>query len=148
LAIPKLEREAFERLQAKKLHMEVDRCHGRCEPRDPRAQEKVRDALLFFDGQGIHSGDFIILPNHVHWLAVPEPKVELETVLKSIKQFTARDINRLTDRKGTLWQKETFDHIVRDREALERTRAYIADNGRQAGLSSNDWTHYRAEWLM
>jgi putative transposase len=45
-----------------------------------------------------------------------------------------QEINRLLGRRGTLWQKESFDHIVRSAESMERIRQYIRDNDRRSGV--------------
>ncbi len=41
---------------------------------------------------------------------------------------TAHRISKLLRRTGTLWQKESFDHIVRSAEQAQKFRQYIQDN--------------------
>jgi type I restriction enzyme R subunit len=48
----------------------LDECHGACVLRQPALAKIVGDALLHFDGQRYRLGDFIVMPNHVHLLAV------------------------------------------------------------------------------
>ena len=43
-------------------------------------------------------------------------------------------INELLDRSGKLWQRESFDHIVRTVEHLDRFVEYIEQNPVVAGL--------------
>jgi hypothetical protein len=64
----------------------------------------------------------------VHVLVTPLGEHELSDILHSWKSFTAKQINRALGRQGTFWQKESFDHIVRSPEALERFRVYFQDN--------------------
>ena len=68
------------------------------------------------------------MPNHVHVLAAfPTEEAMLEQC-ESWKRFTARQINRLLNRRGRFWQQDVFDHLVRSPEEFERLRAYIAEN--------------------
>ncbi len=48
----------------------LDTCHGRCLLRRPELARIVADSLLHFDGQRYRMGDFIVMPNHAHLLAV------------------------------------------------------------------------------
>jgi REP element-mobilizing transposase RayT len=61
--------------------------------------------------------------------------------MKSIKGFSAREINKLLNRKGSIWQSESFDHIVRDEDELYRIINYVIMNPVKAGLVENwrDW---------
>jgi putative transposase len=44
LAIPRVQRRAYERLEARRFLSELDKCHGKCELRDPRAREVLVNA--------------------------------------------------------------------------------------------------------
>ena len=48
----------------------LDTCQGRCLLRRPELARIVADSLLHFDGQRYRMGDFIVMPNHAHLLAV------------------------------------------------------------------------------
>jgi type I restriction enzyme R subunit len=145
-AIAETERRAFERDQAKRLFAELDRCHGGCHLRSPEASSLVTEALHFFDGQRLRCGDYVTMPNHLHWLVQPCPGEELEELLRSVKSYTARRINAHLGRSGPFWQKENYDHIVRDTRELSRTREYIAANPAKAGLPEVDAQRFCATW--
>jgi type I restriction enzyme S subunit len=106
----------------------LDKGHGECVLRVPAVRDLVRDALLFFDGERYFLHDFVIMPNHVHVLLTVAPDEDLSRILGSLKSFTAKEINRRLGRAGLLWQKESFDHIVRDADGFERFREYIGRN--------------------
>jgi type I restriction enzyme R subunit len=146
-AIPEAERRAFEREQLRRQLVELDRCHGRGDLKNHQAASVVGDSLRFFDGRFLRCGDFIVLPTHVHWLVLPYPRVKLERVLQSTKRFSATRINRILERRGRLWQPDSFDHIVRDTDELFRIREYIQQNGAKAGLPPEDYLYFRADWL-
>lgn len=80
-------------------------------------------------------GAFVIMANHVHALLLP--KIEVSKLMGSLKGFTARAANRLLGRTGTpFWQKESYDHWVRDETEWKRITRYIENNPVKAGLVS------------
>lgn len=162
-AISDAERIQFERRETRQLFTELDQCHGACWLRQKECADSVANALHHFDdsiaseevpvGTGTHQGqhrlrcgDFVVMPNHVHWLVKPESGSKLEDILRSIKQFSANQINRIVGRSGSVWQKESYDHLVRDREELTRIRGYIAANPGKAGLSTRECRSYAVDW--
>lgn len=143
--IPENVRVAFERHEARRLFIELDRGHGKCQLRHPEAAAIVAGALRFHDGSRLRCGDFVVMPNHVHWLIQPLHEELLEKLLQSVKQFSCKGINRWLGRRGTLWQGESHDHIVRDREELGRIRKYIADNPAKVGLREGEYFYYQGD---
>ena len=140
-------RRAFERRQAHRLHLELDRNHGRCLLERPVVREGLRSALHHFHGTRCWCGDWVIMPNHVHWLLVPMPGWRLEDVLRSIKGFVSVQAARQEDKMGRLWQSESYDRLVRDRTELEAFRRYIANNPAKAGLASGRVAVFQADWI-
>jgi len=80
-----------------------------------------------------------IAPNHVHILM--RPIAPMPEIMQGIKGFTARQANRLLNRKGSFWQDESFDHWVRSEAEFHRIQTYIEQNPVLAGLASKpeDW---------
>ncbi len=52
----------------------------------------------------------------IHLLLTPKPEHDLSAILQSLKRYTAREINKRLGREGSLWQQESFNHIVRSGE--------------------------------
>ena len=78
-------------------------------------------------------GAYVIVANHVHLLI--RPRIRPDRLLKSLKGATAREANRLLGRTGEpFWQKESYDHCVRNRAEWEKIWAYIENNPVKAGL--------------
>lgn len=74
------------------------------------------------------------MPNHAHALLTPLEGFELEEILQSIKSFTAKKLNERIHSTGTLWQDESFDHIVRDGQPLKRVQEYNRENPTKENL--------------
>jgi REP element-mobilizing transposase RayT len=76
---------------------------------------------------------FVIMANHVHVLLLP--KIAVSLLMKSLKGYTAREANKLLGRTGApFWQKESYDHWVRNKEEWQRIKSYIENNPVKAGL--------------
>jgi len=59
---------------------------------------------------------------------VPHPG-RSRPILQNYKSLSARRINGWRGTPGArVWQRNYYEHVVRDDEALERIRAYIRDN--------------------
>jgi type I restriction enzyme R subunit/putative DNA methylase len=76
---------------------------------------------------------YVVMPNHVHLLI--EPLTHPTRLLKSLKGFTARSANQALGLTGApFWQKESYDHWVRNDQEFARIVAYIENNPVKAGL--------------
>lgn len=139
-------RREFERLIGRTLDRHLDHGYGSCILQQSEVSQVVIQALNRFHGTRVHTGDFVVMPNHVHALLRPIKGVELEDVLDSIKSFTANEINELIGTTGELWQRQTFEHIVRDFEQLGAFRRYITANPVKAKLRSDQFCLQAASW--
>ena len=68
------------------------------------------------------------MPNHVHVLFHPLGENKLESILQTWKRFTAREINKLLENTGSLWQREYWDRLIRSEKQFAWTRNYISKN--------------------
>jgi type I restriction enzyme R subunit len=123
----------------------LDSCHGRCLLKRPDLAKIVADSLLHFDGQRYRMGDFVVMPNHVHLLAVFPTAQEMKKQCDSWLHYTAFQINQVINEKGKFWQQEVFDHLVRNPKQYEYLRQYIADNPHKAGLKPGEYLYRRLE---
>jgi type I restriction enzyme R subunit len=123
----------------------LDTCHGRCLLKRPELAKIVADSLLHFDGERYRMGDFIVMPNHVHLLAVFPTAKAMKVQCDSWLHYTAFRINQAIGEKSKFWQQEPFDHLVRSPEQYEYLRRYIADNPRYAGLKLGEYYYRRFE---
>jgi putative DNA methylase len=58
----------------------------------------------------------------------------LSSIMHSLKSYTANRLNRLLGRTGSFWQRESYDHWIRDLDELEKIVAYVIGNPVAAGL--------------
>jgi len=124
-------REYF-RLFPSRFQEWLDNGYGECILDRREVRSLVENSLRFFNGSRYDLDEFIVLPNHVHALVKPLAPNSLSEIIHSWKSFTSHKINEVLGRGGTVWQKESFDHIVRSPEQLQRIRDYIRDNSVEA----------------
>jgi putative transposase len=55
----------------------------------------------------------------------------LGDVVRAFKSLSAIRVNRLLTRSGPLWQRNYYEHIIRDEDELNRIRDYITNNPMQ-----------------
>jgi putative transposase len=86
---------------------------------------------------------WVIMPNHVHGIVLlvgagfkPAPTATADTtrhglseIVRAFKTFSARQINAIHGTPGTsVWQRNYYEHIIRDDASLNRIRQYIMEN--------------------
>jgi hypothetical protein len=75
----------------------------------------------------------VVMPDHVHLLLQPLCDhrgwpVPLVDILQCLKGATAHRINKLLWTSGPVWEEESFDHVLRSDESLQKKAEYIRQN--------------------
>jgi REP element-mobilizing transposase RayT len=70
---------------------------------------------------------FLLMPDHVHFLMAPAPDKMLTRIIGDWKRYTAL-------KAGIHWQKNFFEHRLRGDEGWAEKAAYIQANPIRAGL--------------
>ena len=132
--------EALSREIMQRMERWLDKGMGSCVLKSGDVSALLADILHAHDDSRYEMGCYVLMPNHVHAIVRPmEPvKYPLEKILKIWKGVSAREINRHLNECGTLWQRESFDRIIRNEEHLDRVMQYIGRNPEMAGLSDAD----------
>jgi REP element-mobilizing transposase RayT len=119
----------------------LDAGAGACWLSRPDIARCVAEALTHFTGRRYELPAWVVMPNHVHALVWPFPGQTLSGILHSWKSFTSKRANALLRRRGTFWQRESFDHWIRDREEHAHLVRYIEANPVKARLVTRpeDW---------
>lgn len=134
------------RLGWQKFHLYdqyADAGYGSAVLRIPGIRKIVCDSLLKFDGDRYFLSDFVVMPNHLHFLVAFRCAEDLLRQSKAWKRYTGRHINNELRLRGDFWMPGQFDHLVRSERQFEYLRDYIADNPRKANLRPDEYTHFR-----
>jgi REP element-mobilizing transposase RayT len=111
--------------------------------KNPAIASVIENALFHFDGRRYHLYSWVVMPNHVHVLLTPVSGYGIPGIVHSLKSFTAKETNRLLDRKGEFWQVDYYDRYIRNEEHYYRTIEYIEMNPVKAGLCES-----REKWAF
>jgi REP element-mobilizing transposase RayT len=119
----------------------LDKGSGSCFLRDERVAKLTEDSLLFHHTRKYDLVAWVIMPNHIHFLATPLENAELSAIAHSIKSYTAHEANKVLGRQGQFWQHEPFDRYIRNRKHFVSVIRYIENNPVRAGLCARpqDW---------
>ena len=106
----------------------LDEGYGSCILGEAASRRFVEEALRHFDGQRYVLYAYVVMPNHVHALFMPNKGEPISKILHSWKSYTAHHLH--TDAMGerAVWQKESWDRLVRNAEHFNRILKYIKSN--------------------
>src|SRR5207248_8236992 len=89
-----------------------------------------------------------VMPDHVHLLFEPRPKEigaagqsffwSLSEILQGIKSSTAHRINKERGATGSVWEKESFDRLIRSETDLQEKFQYICRNPWDANVAEQN----------
>lgn len=114
----------------------------------------VADTYLWLASQylHVHLDQWVVMPNHLHGIIVltdyprkgdsriaPTPEIaptldmanrkSLGRLIGAFKTVSTKQINLIRDTPGTrVWQRNYYEHIIRDDRALQHIRQYIQNN--------------------
>jgi len=99
-------------------------------------QEVVRSAWCGLPARfpGVELDEFVIMPNHVHGIVVltggaASGAPTLGQVVRAFKSIAAIEASRILGRSNQpFWQRNYYEHVIRDEEGLNTVRQYIRDN--------------------
>jgi len=133
------EKQKIDWLFSERIDEYLDKNYGECHLRKPEIAKIVADSLQHFDNERYHLFTWCVMPNHVHTVFRAVQKNELEEILHSWKSYTAKKINKILKREGHFWQREYYDHLVRDEKDFERVIQYTLNNPAKANLKNWQW---------
>jgi type I site-specific restriction endonuclease len=120
----------FHKRFPQRLQQWLDLGYGSMILKDAQAKDLVTKAITHFNGDRCILDEFVVAANHVHVLVAPKEGHQLGDILHSWKSFTGKELLKLSiaaklTTAPTVWQKESWDHIVRSERSLEKFREYL-----------------------
>jgi len=107
----------------------------------PAARTIVVDTCVAGNGLKFDLYGLVVMSDHVHLALVPicrpEGPIPIAEIMQAIKGASAHGINKLLNRRGKVWQEESFDRALRKEEQFEEKLYYMLENPVRAGLVSN-----------
>ncbi|MBV8771029.1 MAG: transposase [Deltaproteobacteria bacterium] len=100
----------------------------------PAARDVVIAIIHSNNQKSIDLDACVVMPDHAHFIFRPIEPHQLPQLLQRIKGRSAREINQMLKRGGSVWGDESFDHIIRHAEELAEKIEYIRNNPVKRGL--------------
>ena len=122
--------------------------------------EAERDIVLdciLFPAERNHFELYVacVMPDHVHLLLEPQIKDQdasnnpvfysLTELLQNMKSVSAHRINKTRGGSGPVWEKESFDRLIRSEADLQEKHLYICKNPWESGVAQPE-EDYRWLW--
>jgi REP element-mobilizing transposase RayT len=121
------------------METHLDAGSGSCLLANPNVAAMFVRTLRHFDGSRYRLHAWCVMPNHVHVVFRPLAEYTLTAILHAWKSYSAKEANRMLRRSGNFWQREYYDHLIRDERDLQRCIRYVLDNPKKAGLKNCAW---------
>lgn len=112
------------------------------------AKDIVLQTVEFHAGKKYDLHACVVMETHVHLVITPlrtrapasrphlneAPYYSLGQIMHSIKSYSAKRIQKVLLREGSLWLDENYDRVIRDDKEYLETLNYIVYNPAKAGL--------------
>jgi putative transposase len=87
-----------------------------------------------------------VMPSHVHVLAEPlssgpDTWYSLSEILHSVKRRSARRVNKGRARRGSLWESERYDRLIRNDDEFARTLDYHLENAAEQAQDGDPYSY-------
>lgn len=107
----------------------------------PAARDLVLKHCLHENGVKLQMLITVVMPDHVHMIFIPlenerNETLSFEEIVGAIKGASSHSVNKVLKRSGTVWQDESFDHVIRHADSLEQKIEYVRKNPVRKGLVS------------
>ncbi|MGD9058544.1 MAG: transposase, partial [Desulfobacterales bacterium] len=114
----------------------------------PEPAQIILSSLFWLESQErILLDAAVIMPDHLHFVAVLRQD-SLDLLMRSLKSYTAKEINSRLNRHGTFWQPQYHDHAIRKDEDLNKVVLYALNNPVRAGLVDDfhEYPYWYCRW--
>ncbi len=112
--------------------------------KEKRIAEICKGTIHYPDGKEYKLICYCVMPNHIHIVfKLLENNKGISKIMQAVKGISAKEVNKILNRKGVFWQDESYDRLVRDEIELYFIIKYVLLNSVEAGLVNNwkDWEH-------
>ena len=120
---------------------------------DDRVVAMICQSIHNLDGKEYDLICYCLMSNHVHMVFSLEqfsesfvrdtvPNYVVTDIIGNLKKYTAHRANLILKRSGGFWQHESYDHVVRSGEELQRIICYVLNNPVKAGLVK-EWNQWK-----
>jgi REP element-mobilizing transposase RayT len=112
------------------------------------ARMLVNEFRSLNDSGVVESLAWVIMPDHLHWLFIPQDS-SISSAVRQLKGRSSWRIHKMLGKRGPLWQKGFHDRALRKQEDIQAVARYVVANPLRAGIVRRvgDYPHWDAVWL-
>jgi REP element-mobilizing transposase RayT len=143
LPLSQSEQQDIENLFSERIDQYLDSGAGNCWLAKPEVATIVWETIHRFNNDRYCLFATSIMPNHVHAVLQPTSPHTRISILHTWKSYTSHAANKVLNQSGTFWQKEPYDHLIRNQDDLIRAIRYVLDNPKKANLHNWPWVWAR-----
>lgn len=126
-------------IHSEEIEQYLDKGIGACALKNEQIAQIVANAIKYFQNKRYRLFAWCIMPNHVHVVLQPYVNHNLSEILHSWKSFTSKEANKILKLEGAFWQREYYDHLIRDHQEFNRIIQYVRQNPAKANLKNWKW---------
>lgn len=121
--------------------------HSR-EPQTRRCDIAIQNLGFYRKKFGYSLHGYVIMPNHVHLLLTVGRTGTISEIMRDWKHRIAFEINRQMALSGRIWQRDFWEHSIRNVADFRQKLNYIHMNPVRAGfvVVPEDWPYSSAAW--
>ena len=100
--------------------------------------EIIRTTIEWLNKEGhVSCHHYTMMPDHVHMIFQLLNAKTLDLVMQSFSSFTSKEINKVWNRTGAIWQPTYYDHLIRSQNDYDNQIEYLRQNPVKAGFVSS-----------
>lgn len=84
---------------------------------------------------------FVVMPDHLQFIIGLRSKTDLPRFVHDFKSFTAQQLNHLLNSKEKFWQKDYWDHGIRNESDFIEKLNYIHKNPLELVTNLEQWPY-------
>ena len=111
-------------------------CRGEVPPSPAKTKigKQVEETIKYIEQKydSIRIDDFVIMPNHIHLIIQNTGEggtSPLHKIIIELKTYTTKKYNEFNKTRGLkLWQRNYYEHVIRNEKEYYLIKQYIQDN--------------------
>lgn len=110
--------------------------HGECLLRHAEVANRLAETMEYGHGKDYLLHEWCVMPNHLHVIAAFDEGDIFRRTISAWCRIMAHQVNRLLGRKGPVWMRDAYTHIIRTEAEYAHQLSYVWRNPDTAGLAS------------
>jgi hypothetical protein len=116
----------------------------------PAGRTIVLECCTGGNGTRLNLHGAVVMPDHVRLIFTPlyagDCVYSVAEIMQGIQSTSAHKVNRLLNRSGQVWQRESFERVLPREESIRAKVEYMIQNPVRSGLVQNA-VEYRWLWV-